>query len=148
MNKGFTVVELLIVIIIIAIISVIALPQFINAQDRGKQSQTVGNLRSVGNALALYHTDNNTYPVTISIDTVKSTLEDGGYMSSVPTTDGWDQTLQVVSTATTYSIWSCGKSNGDTCVIEAVPKGVISVFTDQIILIDSAFVQYPAGAQN
>ena len=34
MNKGFTVVELLIVIIIIAIISVIALPQFINALNK------------------------------------------------------------------------------------------------------------------
>ncbi|NQY43044.1 MAG: type II secretion system protein GspG [Legionellales bacterium] len=148
MDKGFTVVELLIVIIIIAIISVIALPQFINAQDRGKQSQTVGNLRSIGNAMALYHTDNNTYPVTTAIETLKTTLEEGGYMSSVPTTDGWDQTLQVTSTATAYTIWSCGKSNGNTCVVEASPKGVISIFTDQIILKDGAFVQYPAGAQN
>ena len=148
MNKGFTVVELLIVIIIIAIISVIALPQFINAQDRGKQSQTVGNLRSIGNAMALYHTDNNTYPVATSITAVKTALEDGGYMSAVPTKDGWDQVLQVTSTATTYSIWSCGKSNGDACVIESAPKGVISLFTEQIILVDGSFVQYPAGAQN
>ncbi len=146
-TKGFTVVELLIVIIIIAIISVIALPQFINAQDRGKQSQTVANLRSISNAMALYHADNNKFPTGATIAAVKTILESNGYMSQVPANDGWDQTFQVTSTDTTYSIWSCGKSNGSSCAVVAAPSGVISQFSDQIIITDGSFTQYPAGLQ-
>lgn len=145
--KGFTVVELLIVIIIIAIISVIALPQFINAQDRGKQSQTVANLRSISNAMALYHADNNEFPAAANIATLKTALEDDGYMSQVPVNDGWEQTLQVLSSALTYSIWSCGKSNGNSCNVVAAPTGVISQFIEQIIMTDGAFTQYPSGVQ-
>jgi type II secretion system protein G len=146
--KGFTVVELLIVIIIIAIISVIALPQFINAQDRGKQTQTVANIRSIGNALSLYYTDNNEYPTATDMTALKTALENGGYMSAVPTKDGWDQDFQISATDTTYTLWSCGKSNGNTCAVVGTPVGVISSFTDQIIYQDGSFLQYPAGAQN
>lgn len=148
-NQGFTVVELLIVIIIIAIIAVIALPQFINAQDRGKQSQTVANMRSISNAMALYHTDKNKYPTASNITAVKDALLSGNYMAKVPTIDGWGQEFQVSSIDRTYTIWSCGKGKGaNGCnLVTGEPIGEINSFESQIIITDGAFTQYPAGTQ-
>lgn len=148
MKQGFTVVELLIVILIIAIISVIALPQFINAQDRGKQTQTVANLKNIGNAMTLYHTDHDSYPVTNSITWLQSKIEEAGYMTRVPIRDGWNQLLQVTSTEDNFTIWSCGKNNAPPCELSIGTEMIINNFSDQIIMQNGTLIQFPAGAQN
>jgi general secretion pathway protein G len=148
-KKGFTVVELLIVIIIIAILSVIAFPHFINAQDRGKQSQTTANLRAISTVLAQYYVDKNTYPEQTGIDAVADFLISLGYAKSLPRKDGWNQAFgySTSNNNASYSIWSCGKGNGNSCTLQT-PKGVISTFGEQIIMTDGNFTQYPAGQQS
>ena len=44
-NKGFTLVELLIVIIIIAVLAAIAIPKFANSSLRSKESALRSNLK-------------------------------------------------------------------------------------------------------
>ena len=61
-DKGFTLIELLIVVAIIGIIAAIAIPNLLNAIDRGKQKRTMADLRSVGTAIESYSIDNNLYP--------------------------------------------------------------------------------------
>ena len=62
-DKGFTLIELLIVVAIIGIIAAIAIPNLLNAIDRGKQKRTMADMRSIGTAIESYAVDNNVYPV-------------------------------------------------------------------------------------
>ena len=62
-RKGFTIIELLIVIAVIAILISIALPRFRGMQDEGKIAQAKGELRTLQAAVESYYIHNtNTYP--------------------------------------------------------------------------------------
>jgi prepilin-type N-terminal cleavage/methylation domain-containing protein len=61
-HRGFTLIELLIVVAIIAILALIAVPNFLEAQTRAKVSRTQTDMRSVVVALEAYRVDWNGYP--------------------------------------------------------------------------------------
>jgi prepilin-type N-terminal cleavage/methylation domain-containing protein len=62
-NRGFTLIELLIVVAIIAILALIAVPNFLEAQMRAKVSRVKADQRSITVALEAYAVDNiNKYP--------------------------------------------------------------------------------------
>ena len=61
-KSAFTLIELLIVVAIIAILAAIAVPNFIDAQTRGKVSRTLNDLRVMRTALESYTVDNNEAP--------------------------------------------------------------------------------------
>jgi type II secretion system protein G len=142
-SKGFTLIELLIVVAIIGIIAAIAIPNLLNAIDRGKQKRTMADMRSVGTAVESYAVDNNVYPVVSDAPSLKTVVEAGAYIKNMPTTDGWSNTFQVASVSTQYTIYSQGKDgSGTTCT-----SGTTSTFDDQICFINGQFLRYPAGSQ-
>lgn len=61
-SSGFTLIELLIVVAIIAILAAIAVPNFLEAQNRAKLSRVKNDHRAISTALETYHLDNNVYP--------------------------------------------------------------------------------------
>lgn len=60
-KSGFTLIELLIVVAIIAILALIAVPNFLEAQVRAKTSRVKADMRSLATALEAYYVDNNSY---------------------------------------------------------------------------------------
>ena len=115
-SKGFTLIELLIVVAIIGIIAAIAIPNLLNAIDRGKQKRTMADMRSVGTGIESYAVDNNVYPVAVTAAALKAVIEAGAYMKIMPTTDGWSNTFGITSATTDYTLYSAGKDgSGSTC---------------------------------
>lgn len=62
-GKGFTLIELMVVIAIILILALIAIPAYRNMQDRARKSRVQSDLRTLANALQMFFTDWNQYPV-------------------------------------------------------------------------------------
>lgn len=58
---GFTLVELLVVIIIIGILAAIAIPMYLNQRTKGWQASDKSDLRNAAIAMESYYTDNATY---------------------------------------------------------------------------------------
>lgn len=79
-NKGFTLVELLVVISIIGILTTLLMVNFVGSRERATDSQKIQNLNSIKNALRMYYNDNQTYPANKTI-----ILGNGftGYMSNI-----------------------------------------------------------------
>ncbi|MCX7045879.1 MAG: prepilin-type N-terminal cleavage/methylation domain-containing protein [Candidatus Sumerlaeota bacterium] len=62
MRQGFTLIELLIVVAIISILSMIAVPNFLEAQTRAKTTRVKADMRTMKVALEAYHVDFSDYP--------------------------------------------------------------------------------------
>jgi type IV pilus assembly protein PilA len=61
MAKGFTLIELMIVVAIIGILAAIAIPNFIKFQARSKQSECKTNLKGIFTAERSYYQEKDTY---------------------------------------------------------------------------------------
>jgi len=60
--KGFTLIELMIVVAIIGILAALAIPNFLRFQARAKQSEAKTNLGSIYTAYIAYFSREDTYP--------------------------------------------------------------------------------------
>lgn len=65
-SKGFTLVELLIVVIILAILAAIIVPQFTGATDDAEQSAYDTNIANIRAAIDLYRQQHNEYPGAVT----------------------------------------------------------------------------------
>ena len=58
---GFTLVELLVVMVIIGVLSAIALPNFINQVGKARETEAKNNLGAIGRAQQAYHFEHKTF---------------------------------------------------------------------------------------
>ncbi|MEI8282524.1 MAG: prepilin-type N-terminal cleavage/methylation domain-containing protein [Armatimonadota bacterium] len=100
-NKGFTLVELLIVIIIIAVLAAIAIPKFANSSLRSKESALRGNLRLTRDAIDLFKADTGAFPTVLADLAVTTAPANGidstGTSKAIAATDWRGPYLQAVS---------------------------------------------------
>ncbi len=61
-QKGFTIIELLVVIVIIGILVALTLPNLFSAQARGRDADRKNELKNVKQKLETYFGDNGQYP--------------------------------------------------------------------------------------
>jgi type II secretion system protein G len=66
-RRGFTLVELLIVIIIIAVLSAIAIPKFMNSSLRSQEAKARTDLALLRRTLLRVHLDTGVYPLTLTV---------------------------------------------------------------------------------
>ncbi|MGB9620488.1 MAG: prepilin-type N-terminal cleavage/methylation domain-containing protein [Armatimonadota bacterium] len=65
-RRGFTLVELLVVIVVLAVLAAIVLPKFMNSSRRGKESALRSDLKLLRNAVSLFQADTGAYPKTLA----------------------------------------------------------------------------------
>ncbi len=65
-QSGFTLLELLIVIVIIGILALIIVPGLASGPKRARDAQRKSDMRAVKNALETYYNDKNVYPAPAS----------------------------------------------------------------------------------
>ena len=62
-ERGFTLIELMIVILVILVLAAILLPQFGLARERARKASCVSNQRNIETAVAMWQTDNPNTPL-------------------------------------------------------------------------------------
>lgn len=128
-TKGFTLIELMIVVAIIAIIAAIAIPNLLRSRMQSNESSAIGNLRTVVGAQTAYHSSNNTYTVDFADMTG----------ATPPFLDGdWSVTKSG------YDFALGGDANNFSCTASAANYGVTGgrgFFVDA-----SGVIRYEAGA--
>ena len=79
--KGFTLMEILVVLAIIAILSAILLPVFARVREQGRITQCKSNLHQIGLAMQQYADDNGKYPLwlTTALPTVGQSADGPGW---------------------------------------------------------------------
>jgi type II secretion system protein G len=165
-NRGFSILEILIVCAILGLLAAIAIPTYMNSQNRAKQSKTIENMRTIATAWEARAAEVKAYNaagVNYSIPTVNVTSAQLGttlaptYIKQVPTTDGWgylldfklDAAIGAKAPASTYSIRSMGRDGK----LEATGKRSYRIqattnFDCDIVYSNGNFIAYPQGKQN
>ncbi len=85
--KGFTLVEILIVVVILGILAAIVVPQFTNAANESRVGNIATQVSTIETQLELWAARNNgTYPALVggSNDDNWQDLVDAGYFKSIP----------------------------------------------------------------
>jgi general secretion pathway protein G len=155
-RAGFTLIELLIVIAIIGIVAAIAIPNLLNAVQRGKQKRTMADMKSLAVAIEAYHVDNSVYPqaacsagtytaIGPMLDTDSFSNLSPTYVSQVPARDGWGNfyRYQVNAAQSDYNVRSLGRDGAP----DALTCWTTTNFNDDILFSDGVFLQWPEGTQ-
>jgi len=64
--RGFTLVELLVVIVVLAVLAAIVVPKFVGAGERSREAALKSDLKVLRNAVALFFTDCKSYPKNLN----------------------------------------------------------------------------------
>jgi general secretion pathway protein G len=160
-QKGFTLLELLVVVAIIGIIASIAIPNLLVAIQRAKQRRTMVDMRNMATAWESRNSEASRYNAAgqangvegadqlITADNLQTMLEPT-YIKVVPKVDGWGKGYQTYTNqafgsaakANVYAILSGGKDG----VISSDPTtGPFTNFDCDIVYSNGTFLSYPDG---
>ena len=110
-KDGFTLIELIIIMVIFAIFIGIAIPSYMTMRNRAREAGTEAEMANIATALELYYADMEEYP---SPKEWSSNLQNGGYMGNVPTKDMWGREYVYSVENSEYTLTSDGVDMGIT----------------------------------
>jgi len=98
MRKGFTLIELIVVVIVIGILATFAIPQYLRATERARGAKANVALGLIANGLKQYRSENNTY-VGATLALINTNFVELG--AAATGTDGdWNYTFPVLAAGT------------------------------------------------
>jgi general secretion pathway protein G len=112
-SRGFTLLELLVVVAIVGILAAIALPALQSAIDKTKQRASMADMRTVAHAIEVYGIDRGHLPAggTTLAPLVPFLVPYA--TTALPERDGWQNAFFYESDGRNYSIFSYGKDGVD-----------------------------------
>jgi general secretion pathway protein G len=115
--RGFTLIEIMVVVVILGILGSLIVPNIIGRPDEARATAARADIEAVGNALELYRLDNGTYPSTDQGLEALVSLPSGypeprrwnadGYLKKLPV-DPWDEPYLFFSEERTFEVYSLG----------------------------------------
>jgi prepilin-type N-terminal cleavage/methylation domain-containing protein len=120
-EEGFTLIEILVVVLIITVLSAIAIPLFINQRGKAHDTQAKAAVRVATGAIEVYHQDHDTYagadtPALVDIEpSLREALgldvagDDDGFTIKVESGSGGSFTVKRAGTTTVRSCGAPGK---------------------------------------
>ena len=121
-QQGFTLIEILVVMVILGMLAALVVPNIIGRDDDAKVTIAKADLRNLSNTLSLYKLDNFVYPSTEqglealvtkpSGEPEAKNWKEGGYLSKLPK-DPWGNVYQYVSPGAhgPFDIYTLGADN-------------------------------------
>jgi prepilin-type N-terminal cleavage/methylation domain-containing protein len=162
-SRGFTLIELMVVVAIVGIIAATLIPALLDAIQRAKQKRTVADVRSIGLAWFSWVTDNAGAPAP---GRAGSTFDFGEYtsisypelvqilrpiyLSEVPSRDGWGHALEFARSDNLDTLLPIGiRSSGRDGVFEGDEYSndafLGTDYDRDIVWVGGFFFQYPSG---
>lgn len=125
-QSGFTLIEVMVVIVILGILAALIVPNVIGQSDKARVGTTKSVLSTTASALDLFKLDNSRYPTTQEgLDALvhkpanAKTWPEGGYIKGGLPKDGWGNDLQYIAPGSDgkpydlYSFGADGKEGGE-----------------------------------
>ena len=104
--KGFTILELMVVIVIIGLLGAIVVPNIMGGQEKAMMQKAVSDINALETSLKMYKLDNHVYPTTeqgiealvnkTDIDPIPKRFPEEGYLPRMPS-DPWDNEYQLLN---------------------------------------------------
>ena len=119
-ESGFTLVELLVVMLILGLLAAIAIPSFFNQRDKARDADAKSAVRTAQTAMETYATDNGgSYAGADPADlqAIESTLNNVGARLTVPAAAADSYTVQVESESGATQLFRIARAaNGTTAL--------------------------------
>lgn len=147
-QRGFTLLELLVVVLILGVLTALMIFRLLSAIDRGRQKRTMSDLRTISIAVEAYAVDYLRFP-SISQGTALDLVPylAPTYARALPVSDGWRMPIGVwVSMGgDVYTIISGGADQNTTPA--GWTWGPTTDMTADIVMSQGSFAQWPEGMQ-